>query len=143
MEEFIKKFEIDKNRIYSNQHWTLSLRPLQSTIGSCILSLNRECNNFSDISDDESISLKKIIVVTETSLHKSFSYERINYLMLMMVDSQLHFHVLPRYSKPVIFNGKKWTDTSWPKLPEILGNPIEEYVFNDLLSYIIGNTNGK
>ena len=34
----------------------------------------------------------------ERALTAFCGYERINYLMLMMVDPHVHFHVIPRYS---------------------------------------------
>ena len=33
----------------------------------------------------------------EATLQPTIGYERINYLMLMMVDPHVHFHVFPRY----------------------------------------------
>ena len=33
----------------------------------------------------------------EGVLGRTFNYDRINYLMLMMVDPDVHFHVIPRY----------------------------------------------
>ena len=42
-----------------------------------------------------------------------------NYIMLMMVDSHLHFHVLPRYSDVKEFAGLSWSDSGWPKPPNM------------------------
>lgn len=33
----------------------------------------------------------------------------------MMIDPEVHFHVIPRYSKPVEFHGKTFVDSDWPE----------------------------
>ena len=45
------------------------------------------------------------------------SYERINYLMLMMVDPNVHFHVIPRYSEARQWDGVEFPDAGWPGPP--------------------------
>jgi diadenosine tetraphosphate (Ap4A) HIT family hydrolase len=50
-------------------------------------------------------------------------YERINYLMLMMVDPNVHFHVIPRYSKARHWKGLEFPDVGWPGPPQ-LGSAI-------------------
>ena len=51
---------------------------------------------------------------------KSFvDYAKINYLMLMMVDPHVHFHVIPRYEGKREFEGLQFPDAGWPKLPDL------------------------
>ncbi|HZU51781.1 MAG TPA: hypothetical protein VE968_07895, partial [Sphingomicrobium sp.] len=45
--------------------------------------------------------------------------ERINYLMLMMLDPHVHFHVIPRYSEPRTWNGVEFVDEGWPGPPRL------------------------
>ena len=40
-----------------------------------------------------------------------------NYLMLMMVDAHVHFHVLPRYADVLDRVGQQWRDPAWPGPP--------------------------
>jgi len=47
------------------------------------------------------------------------AYERINYLMLMMVDPNVHFHVIPRYSEPRHWEGLEFPDAGWPGPPQL------------------------
>jgi len=42
--------------------------------------------------------------------------------MLMMVDPDVHFHVIPRYPEPVSFDGLAFADSGWPG-PPALGEP--------------------
>jgi diadenosine tetraphosphate (Ap4A) HIT family hydrolase len=39
--------------------------------------------------------------------------------MLMMVDPNPHFHVIPRYSGTRIWNGVEFPDAGWPKAPQL------------------------
>ena len=48
-----------------------------------------------------------------------FGFERINYLMLMMVDPDVHFHVLPRYGSARTFAGVTFEDAGWPGPPRL------------------------
>ena len=46
-------------------------------------------------------------------------YEKINYLMLMMVDPNVHFHVIPRYEGGREWQGREFVDVGWPKVPDL------------------------
>lgn len=123
---FNDKFNVNKYLIMESDHWRLSLRPFQATLGSAILSLNRPCENFADITTEESADLKEIVSYTEKRLKLAFSYDKINYLMLMMVDPHLHFHVIPRYSREINFEGAVWSDSNWPTAPDLGGKSLNE-----------------
>lgn len=45
--------------------------------------------------------------------------DKLNYLALMMVDPNPHFHVLPRYGADRAFDGAFFQDKSWPKPPDL------------------------
>ena len=55
----------------------------------------------------------------EAALADFCSYERINYLMLMMVDPHVHFHVIPRYSEARQWDGIAFPDAGWPGPPQL------------------------
>jgi len=44
-----------------------------------------------------------MINVIETTLVKNFYYSIMSYLMLMMVNRQIHYHVIPRYESNISF----------------------------------------
>jgi diadenosine tetraphosphate (Ap4A) HIT family hydrolase len=50
---------------------------------------------------------------------KLFQYDKLNYLMLMMVDPDVHFHVLPRYEGDRSYGGLDFSDATWPGPPDI------------------------
>jgi diadenosine tetraphosphate (Ap4A) HIT family hydrolase len=44
--------------------------------------------------------------------------------MLMMVDPNVHFHVIPRYSELREWNGVPFPDAGWPG-PPLLGDAVQ------------------
>ncbi len=123
---FNEKFNVNNYLIMESAYWHLSLRPFQPTLGSAILSLSRPCENFADITTEESADLKEIVSYIEKRLKLAFSYDKINYLMLMMVDPHLHFHVIPRYSQAIEFADSHWVDETWPTAPELGGKALND-----------------
>ena len=121
--EFNDKFRVEELEIHRGAYWIWSLRPAQSTLAAGILSLRRLSTAFGDVTKEEMADLAAMISLIEDRLAGTFKPAKINYLMLMMVDAHVHFHVLPRYPDPVIFAGHSWTDEGWPALPGILNNP--------------------
>jgi hypothetical protein len=55
----------------------------------------------------------------ERLLKAKIAYEKIIYLMLMMVDRDVHFHVLPRYEGAREHEGQSFPDTGWPAAPAL------------------------
>lgn len=135
---FIEKFNVNKYLIKKSDHWHLSLRPFQATLGSAILSLNRPCENFADITTEESADLKEIVSYTEKRLKLAFDYDKINYLMLMMVDPHLHFHVIPRYSSDINFGAMMWSDSNWPTAPDLGGTELNDEDADKIIKKIKG-----
>jgi diadenosine tetraphosphate (Ap4A) HIT family hydrolase len=117
--QFHAKFRLPELEIRSNIHWTWSIRPEQPTLGAGVLSLRRPCAHFADIDAAEGAALADIVSEIETGLRRAFAPDHINYLMLMMVDHHVHFHVLPRYGRPIILMDQQWLDCSWPGPPDI------------------------
>ncbi len=86
MDEFKSKFKTEELLISESKYWIWSLRPVQATLGAGVLSLKRECPEFSELNQEEFCDLKNIIKVIEKTLKITFNYDVMNYLMLMMVD---------------------------------------------------------
>ncbi|MFO7843633.1 MAG: HIT family protein [Bacteroidales bacterium] len=128
LEMFKEKFRVNEMLIFESEHWTWSLRPLQPTLGSGILALKRYAESFSDISEEEGKDLAVIVRVIEERLKHAFAYDKINYLMLMMVDTHLHFHIIPRYSKTTEFEGITWQDKGWPGPPSLEADEVSDDV---------------
>lgn len=126
MQEFQAKFRVNELLLVENDHWVWSLRPGQCTLGAGVLSMKNYAERLSDMTPQAGIDLAAIVKVMEGTLASVFQYDKINYLMLMMVDPHVHYHVVPRYSRSVEACGRTWTDPGWPALPDITANQADE-----------------
>jgi len=118
------KFGDPVTRIAQTDCWTVLLRPKQPTFGSLVLVCREPVQAFSEVSARAFADLQGVIARIEAVLRGFVAYEKINYLMLMMVDPDVHFHVLPRYDGVREFAGKTHNDRFWPK-PVDLTQPVE------------------
>lgn len=144
---FRAKFQVDQLLIAKTAAWSWSVRPGQTTVAAGILSLNRYAPNFSDVSASEMADLHGLVTTIERALRSTFAHDRINYLMLMMVDHHVHFHVIPRYQTVRRFADLEWVDTGWPALPALADSQHEEkaealLLIRDTLRAAGGGTGG-
>ena len=130
LEEFQEKFRVHSLLVRQFEHWYWSVRPVQCTLGASILSLKRPAERFSALSAPEAAELAATSNIMEKTLSEAFQYDKMNYLMLMMVDPQVHFHVVPRYATKRSFGAQEWSDAGWPKLPVLAGEPQDEETLN-------------
>ena len=131
---FRAKFQVDELLVLRTTAWSWSVRPAQATLGAGILSLNRYAARFSDVTAAEMADLAALLTKLEQALQSAFAYEAINYLMLMMVDKHVHFHVIPRYPAGRRFAGLEWPESGWPAMPVLADQQHRERV--DVLALI-------
>jgi len=135
-EQFKRKFKIDELTLIEFSYWILSLRPHQPTLGSLILSLKRGCQHLGHLKTEETGELSKIFYRIEKGIHDMFKNDKINYLALMMLDHHVHFHVIPRYAGPRIFELVEFKDTEWPKPPNVLTNSCDDITLQKLFLHM-------
>jgi len=119
MNETLKKFGYSETVIHEADRWVVMLRPKQATLGALVLAAKEDVTAFSALSDASFAEMPRLIVNIEQVLAAQFAPDKINYLMLMMVDPHVHFHVLPRYSQDKQFDGLFYEDPGWPKAPDL------------------------
>jgi len=115
----LAKFGYPDTVIAEYTHWAVLVRTQQITLGSLVLVCKEEATAFPDISAEAFAELKGVTRDLERALAAAFSFDKINYLMLRMVDPHVHFHVLPRYAAPRVFRGESYADTAWPRPPDL------------------------
>jgi len=131
----MKKFGYPDTLVKEYKHWVLLLRPQQATLGALVLVCKDPAVAFSQISAAAFTELKEITIALETPFKQGFSYDKINYLMLMMVDPDVHFHVLPRYAATRTFSGQDFFDFGWPGPPDLSrANPVDMNMQHDILA---------
>ena len=119
MNETIAKFGHPATLIAEYDHWVVLLRPTQPTLGALVLAAKSDATAFGDLPVAAHAELKVATAAIEAALSKAVGYAKINYLMLMMVDPHVHFHVLPRYEGERLGAGLTVVDAGWPAQPDL------------------------
>ena len=113
------KFNFPDLLIKEYKYWYLMLRYEQPTLGSLILITKYGENQYSKITKNGFIEFSEIVKEIEPVLKSKFNCSKINYLMLMMQDPEVHYHIIPRYSKDTLFHDVLFKDFGWPSLPKL------------------------
>ena len=133
----MKKFGYPETCVKEFQHWAVVLRPQQVTLGSLVLICREDATAFSQISVEAFSEFPEIIREIEASVSRAFTYNKINYLMLMMVDPEVHFHVIPRYDTARTFSQKQFLDHGWPGPPALKSPNTTSLEFNqEILTHL-------
>jgi diadenosine tetraphosphate (Ap4A) HIT family hydrolase len=119
MNPTIEKFGYPATLLHELQHWVVLLRPAQVTLGSLVLAAKSGATAYSELPPEAFAEQGEAVRLIERALAAFTSYERINYLMLMMVDPNVHFHVIPRYSGSRLWSGIEFPDSGWPGPPQL------------------------
>ena len=112
-------FGYPETKVAETRCWLVLTRPKQPTLGSLVLICKEKAEAFSDLSPEAFADLGVAVAGIETMLRKIVAYEKINYLMLMMVDRDVHFHVIPRYAGERTYDGASFPDAGWPAAPNL------------------------
>ena len=115
----VLRFGYPDTLVAAYRHWLVLLRPEQPTLGSLVLASTSDAEAFSQLPPEAFPELRTVVADVEAALKAAISYEKINYLMLMMVDPHVHWHVVPRYDGPRSVEGVTITDRGWPKAPQL------------------------
>jgi len=134
MNRTMEKFGAPASVIHEYRHWSILLRPAQLTLGALVMIAHDPVTAFSDLSADSIAEMHTVIDDIERVLGNRFAYDKINYLMLMMVDPDVHFHVVPRYREGQSFADMTFTDPGWPGPPDLAhDNAVSEDVRQKLV----------
>ena len=119
MNNTIEKFGYPATLVREYAHWVLLVRPAQVTAGSLILAAKSDATAYGALPPAAFTEQGVIIAELEQKLRKTVKMDKINYLMLMMVDPHVHFHIFPRYRGARSFAGLMLTDHGWPGPPDL------------------------
>jgi len=140
MNDTVRKFGYPDTCVHEYDEWVVLLRLRQVTLGSLVLAYKGDARAWPEVSEKGFAELKWATAELEATLKKLFSCDKINYLMLMMVDPHVHFHVIPRYASEREFEGLRFTDRGWPKHPDMGAvHDVPDEVFRRLAKHIQQN----
>ena len=113
------KFGYPRTLLHQGRHWAVLVRPAQPTLGSLVLCALGEQTGYGELPTEAFVEQAQLVARIENCLRSYTQCERINYLMLMMVDPHVHFHIVPRYSGERQFEGQIFPDAGWPGVPDL------------------------
>ena len=119
MNPTIAKFGYPGTLLREFEHWVVLARPAQPTLGSLVLAAKSDVTAFSELPPAAHAELATATAAIEHALRAAVGYQKINYLMLMMADNEVHFHVIPRYDGARTWNDREFVDAGWPKVPDL------------------------
>ena len=119
MNSTIMKFGYPNTLVKEYEHWVVLSREPQCTLGSCVVAAKSQSIRFHELEPDAFYELCQVSNDLETCLSHFVEFEKINWLMLMMFDPHVHFHVVPRYSIAKRFAGVEFRDPGWPGAPDL------------------------
>ena len=119
MNPTLEKFGYPNALLWELEHWVILVRRDQVTLGSLVLAAKSDAVRYSDLPGDAFAEQGEAVRRIERALAAFVAFEKINYLMLMMVDPNPHFHVIPRYSAPRSWESIAFHDAGWPKAPRL------------------------
>ncbi|QJE74781.1 HIT family protein [Aerophototrophica crusticola] len=125
------KFGYPATLVAETEHWCVLVRPQQPTLGSLVLACKQPAAAFGQVDPAGFAGLQPVVAAAESALADLVGYQKINYLMLMMVDPDVHFHVIPRYEGSRTFEGVEFRDAGWPGQPALspavaLADPVRD-----------------
>ena len=137
MNATMRKFGYPDSCLKELERWVVLLRPQQVTLGALVLACKEPAKALSETSAEAMAELHQAVVQVERALRAAFAYDKINYLMLMMVDPDVHFHVLPRYANDRVFQDQTFSDSAWPGPPDLSRvNQIDDRITRALRTHL-------
>jgi diadenosine tetraphosphate (Ap4A) HIT family hydrolase len=119
MNATLQRFGYPGSVIEGYVHWVVMVRPVQVTLGCAIIAAKSGCTSLGDLSPDEAAELPQVIGDFERAVRRIAAASKFNYLALMMVDPNPHFHAIPRYSAEVHVGGTVFADAAFPNPPDL------------------------
>ena len=149
MNPTVEKFGYPASLIREYDHWVVLLRPAQVTLGSLVLAAKSGASAYSALPPEAFTEQGRVVADIEAALQSFCAFEKINYLMLMMVDREVHFHVFPRYSAARTVDGIDFPDHGWPGPPDLksaiaLPEPVNVHARDELAAaWVAGETDAN
>lgn len=114
-----ERFGGDQSLIRAYDHWSVLVRPKQATLGACVIVAHDDAQSLSGLPRAAFTEFGQVVHDLEAAWDAAFAPDKRNYLCLMMVDKEVHYHALPRFDGPRMFAGSERSDPGWPGPPDL------------------------
>ena len=148
-EDKICEFSIDSSYgdlIAETDYWEIFLAPSQRYLGTCVISLKRRCEDLKDLYLEEWVDFGKLVESMELANKKTFNADLFNWSCLKNSvfrnnnpKPHIHWHFIPRYKKPVVFEGLEFNDPDFGFFARAITKKIPSKMRADLIALIKEN----
>ncbi|WP_288131259.1 hypothetical protein [Microbulbifer sp.] len=115
----MERFGYKKNLICEYNNWCVLLRDQQVTLGSVVIIEKSNSIALADVTPESFAELATVISDYENVVSELYPVRRFNYMALMMVDPNVHFHVVPRYESDINEFNYDFSDSLYPSPPNL------------------------
>ena len=115
-----KLLPTETNPVTITPDWVVNLAPDQGYLGRCYVTSRRHLPSLSSVLSDQWLDFSQVVEEFESTAKRAFGAELFNWGCLLndayQVDPpapHVHWHVRPRYRKPVEFAGQTFIDPNF------------------------------
>jgi diadenosine tetraphosphate (Ap4A) HIT family hydrolase len=119
MNATLQRFDYPGSLIKEYVHWVVMIRPGQVTMGCTLIAAKSACASLGDLAPAEAAELPQVIGDFEQAIRRIAPASKFNYLALMMVDPNPHFHAIPRYAAKLCVGEIDFDDGAFPNPPDL------------------------
>jgi diadenosine tetraphosphate (Ap4A) HIT family hydrolase len=110
-----------KTPFFETKHWFVVLADEQTYLGYCVVILKRrDCGDLALVTEEELLDFRVMVETLQNAFRKAFGATMFNWSCLMNNAYQeaepkphVHWHVKPRYDRPVVFAGEVFEDPNF------------------------------
>ncbi|EJN13534.1 hypothetical protein PMI42_03107 [Bradyrhizobium sp. YR681] len=133
-EAFEVKYSTAALTIAENKAWRWSARPAQCTLGAALIASRRPLTSLGAMTAEDALLFGEIVALAERVTRTILAPDKFNCLALMMIDSHLHFHFIPRYAGSRTAYGLIFADGGWPGFPDLTAKQGEASQLSGMLA---------
>jgi len=117
-----------------------ALNPNQQHLGRVFVGLREHKPSLSELDGEEWVEYGRVVRVIEIGTRAAFDPGLFNWSCLMNnaardgQETHVHWHGVPRYSRPVEFNGHTYTDDAWPRQYNTGHDPVYQPTFEEIIA---------
>jgi diadenosine tetraphosphate (Ap4A) HIT family hydrolase len=119
MNPTLERFGYPGSVVHEYLHWVVMIRPAQITLGCTVIAAKSDCTSLGGLSAVAGAELPRVIGDFEAAVRRIGPASKFNYLALMMIDPNPHFHAIPRYAERVAACKMSFSDEAFPKAPDM------------------------
>lgn len=130
-------------KVQETEYWIIFLAPSQRYLGTCVVSLKRQCRDLMELNADEWVEFGKIVKIMEKALEETLNPSLFNWSCFKNAafraknpKPEIHWHFIPRYKDSVEYHAITFNDPDFGYVPQPIAREIPSDVMDDLFDLI-------